>query len=129
MNSEKKPQILINGNPVFFGLTAAILFAIISIVILALCFYFSAIKEIYLEPIGTFLYLVGAFLGGRLAAKKAGGKGLLYGIEVGVLYYLFFLFISLLVSSSSLSFIGLGFKAFYTILVSAAGGICGLAFA
>jgi putative membrane protein (TIGR04086 family) len=129
MNSEKKPQFCINGNPIFFGLTGAVLFAIISIVILTLCFYFSAIKEIYLEPVGTFLYLVGAFLGGFLAAKKAGGKGLLYGIEVGVFYYLFFFFISLLVSSSSLSFIGLGFKAFYTILVSAAGGICGLAFA
>ncbi|HBG22547.1 MAG: TIGR04086 family membrane protein [Syntrophaceticus sp.] len=129
MSDEKSSLLSINGNPILFGLTAAILFAIISIVIIALCFQFTALKEVYLEPVGTFLYLVGAFLGGFLAAKKAGGKGLLYGLEVGTFYYLFFVIISLVLSTSSLSLIALGLKALYTILVSVAGGICGLAFA
>jgi putative membrane protein (TIGR04086 family) len=64
-----------------------------------------------------------------LAAKKAGGKGLVYGAGVGLCYYIFFVVISLFFSPGSLSVIALGFKGLYTLLVSAAGGICGLAFA
>lgn len=129
MSEEKSPLLSIKGNPIFFGLTAAILFAIISIAILAPVFQYSALNEVYLGPVGTFLYLIGAFLGGFLAAKKAGRKGLLYGIEVGICYYLIFVIVSLILSTNSLSLIALGLKALYTILVSAAGGICGLAFA
>lgn len=128
MNKEKSPTFRLSENPVFFGLTAAILFAIISIAVLAVCFYFSTLSELYLKPAGTFFYLAGGFLGGFFASKKAGGKGLLYGIEVGVCYYVFFVIISLFLSPGSLNVISLALKGIYTILVSAAGGICGLAF-
>jgi putative membrane protein (TIGR04086 family) len=129
VDNEKSPIFRISENPVFFGLTAAILFAILSIMVLALSFHLSALSELYLKPAGTFFYLVGSFLGGFLAAKKAGGKGLVYGAGVGLCYYIFFVVISLFFSPGSLSVIALGFKGLYTLLVSAAGGICGLAFA
>jgi hypothetical protein len=51
------------------------------------------------------------------------------GAGVGLCYYIFFVVISLFFSPGSLSVIALGFKGLYTLLVSAAGGICGLAFA
>jgi putative membrane protein (TIGR04086 family) len=102
VDNEKSPIFRISENPVFFGLTAAILFAILSIMVLALSFHLSALSELYLKPAGTFFYLVGAFLGGFLAAKKAGGKGLVYGAGVGLCYYIFFVVISLFFSPGSL---------------------------
>ncbi|MGB4503954.1 MAG: TIGR04086 family membrane protein [Syntrophaceticus sp.] len=129
MNNDKSPSSRIGENPLFWGLAVAILFVTISIAIVSLFFYFSNISEIYLKPAGSFFYLAGAFLGGFFAAKKAGRRGLVYGIEVGVCYYVFFMIISFLLSPGSLSVTALALKGIYTILVSTAGGVCGLAFA
>ncbi len=128
MGNKNSVLVHISKNPGVFGLLSAILFSIFAVIILAMLFQFTSVSEVYLKPIGTFLYLVGAFLGGFLAAKKAGHKGLIYGISVGFCYYLFFVIISLFLSIGSLTFTALVFKGLYSLLVSAAGGICGLAF-
>lgn len=128
MDNDKGPMFRLGDNPVIFGTAAAIVFVILCIVLLSLFFYFTSISELYLKPIGTFCYLVGAFLGGFLAAKKAGGKGLVYGAEVGVCYYVFMILFSLLVTPGSLSATTLLLKGLFTLVISTAGGICGLAF-
>jgi len=129
MNNEKTHVSFFGEKPLLFGLAVSIIFTVAGIAILSLGIYFSSISEMYLKPAGSFIYLTGAFLGGFLAAKKAGGKGLVYGVEVGICYYLFFIIVSLFLSTASLSIIALALKGIYTIIISAAGGICGLAFA
>lgn len=114
-------------NPVFLGLLFAIGFGLASTLLLTLIFYFTPLSENYLQPAGTTLYLIGAFLGGFLAAKKAGGKGLLNGTLVGVFYFLFFTLLMLLAARTPFSLLNLSLKALYTLIVSAAGGIIGIA--
>ncbi|HHW29034.1 MAG TPA: TIGR04086 family membrane protein [Syntrophomonadaceae bacterium] len=128
MDSDKNPIFRLTENPVAYGTGVALIFGILSIILLSIFFYFTTISELYLKPVGTFCYLVGGFLGGFLASKRAGGKGLIYGTEVGLCYFIFFILISLLISPESLSATAVVIKGFFTILVSAAGGICGLAF-
>lgn len=126
MPDEKMPTVI--ANPVVFGTLAAILIGVLGIIILSFCFYFTDFSESYLKPAGTAFYLLGAFTGGFLAAKKSGGKALLYGAEVGIFYFLFFAFALLLTSPASLSATTLGLKGIYTLLAAAAGGACGIAF-
>jgi len=128
MDNDKNPIFRLTENPVAYGTGAALVFGILCIILLSIIFYFTNISELYLKPIGTFCFLVGGFLGGFLAAKRAGGKGLVYGVEVGLCYFIFFILISLLILPESLSATAVVTKGFFTILVSAAGGICGLAF-
>jgi len=128
MDNDKNPIFRLTENPVAYGTGAALIFGILCILLLSIFFYFTTISELYLKPIGTFCYLVGSFWGGFLAAKKAGGKGLVYGAEVGLCYFIFFILISLLILPESLSATAVITKGFFTILVSSAGGICGLAF-
>ncbi len=128
MSDEKSPILGLFNNPVILGTTTAVLFGMACIILLALCFYFTTLSESYIKPAGTFFYLVGAFLGGFLAAKKAGRKALLYGAEVGLCYFLFFVLLSLLTSPGSLSASALSLKIAYTLLVSIFGGICGITF-
>ena len=54
MDNKKSPIFRISNNPIFYGLAAAILFASVSIILLALCLYFSTLSELYLKPAGTF---------------------------------------------------------------------------
>jgi putative membrane protein (TIGR04086 family) len=118
------------GNyPVIFGLLVAIAISLLSIVLLAVFFYLSSVSEGYLQPVGTAIYLLGGFIGGFLAAQKAGGKGILYGLEVGICYFIFFVLVILLLTPGSLTVLSVALKGVYTLLVSAVGGILGIAFA
>jgi putative membrane protein (TIGR04086 family) len=128
MDSNKNPIFRLTENPVVYGTGGALIFGILCIILLSIFFYFTTISELYLKPIGTFCYLVGGFWGGFLASKMAGGKGLVYGAGVGLCYYIFFILIFLLISPDSLTASAVVIKGFFTILVSAAGGICGLAY-
>ncbi|HHY41073.1 MAG TPA: TIGR04086 family membrane protein [Syntrophaceticus sp.] len=128
MDSNKNPIIRLTENPVVYGTGAALIFGILCIILLSLFFYLTTISELYLKPIGTFCYLIGGFWGGFLASKRAGGKGLVYGAEVGLCYYIIFILMLLLISPNSLTASAVIIKGFFTILVSAAGGVCGLAY-
>ncbi|MFY9272360.1 MAG: TIGR04086 family membrane protein [Thermacetogeniaceae bacterium] len=128
MDSDKNPFFRLAENPVIYGTGAALILGIFCVILLSIIFHFTSISELYLKPIGTFCFLVGGFFGGFLASKMAGGKGLVYGAEVGLCYYLIFILIFLLISPGSISASAAVIKGFFTILVSAAGGICGLAY-
>ncbi|MDH7576369.1 MAG: TIGR04086 family membrane protein [Bacillota bacterium] len=127
MSEEKNIISKYAGNPVCFGILVAVGFGLISTIFLTLIFYFTALSETYLQPAGTTLYLIGAFGGGLLAAKRAGGKGLLCGATVGIFYFLFFTLLVLLIAPASFSLVNLALKAVYTLIVSATGGIIGIA--
>ncbi|NPV28376.1 MAG: TIGR04086 family membrane protein [Firmicutes bacterium] len=127
MPEEKNLLSKYSVNPVFLGFLVAVGFGLTGTLLLTLIFYFSPLSENYLQPAGTTLYLTGAFLGGFLAAKKAGGKGLLNGTLVGVFYFLFFTLLVLLAARTPFSLLNLSLKALYTLTVSAAGGIIGIA--
>ena len=126
MPNEKSPILV--DHSLLFGTLVAISIGLLGIRMLSLCFYFTTFSEVYLKPAGTVLYLLGAFIGGLLAAKKAGGKALVYGTQVGVCYFLFFILALLLTSTASLSVGALALKGIYTLLAAVAGSICGLTF-
>jgi putative membrane protein (TIGR04086 family) len=116
------------GHPALYGLLVAAAIGIVGGILLAGIFYLTPLSEIYLQPAGTTVYLLGAFIGGLLAARKAGNRGVLLGIEVGGLYFLLFLILLLILSPRSLSAFSLFLKGVYTLVIAAAGGVIGIAF-
>ncbi len=127
MAEEKNIILKYTATPVFLGTLAAVGVGLTGTILLTLIFYFTSFSESYLQPAGAAIYLIGAFTGGFLAAKRAGGKGLLYGTGVGICYFFFFTLIVLATKPGSFSLLNLGLKAVYTFIVSAAGGIIGIA--
>lgn len=116
------------GNPVFLGTCGAIIIGLIGTMLLSIVFYLTPLSEAYLQPSGTTLYLAGAFSGGLIAARKAGGKAILYGSEVGIIYFFFFTVVTLLIAPGSFAMLALILKGVYTLMVSVAGGVIGIAF-
>jgi len=125
MTNEKNSKLI--THPLLFSTLVAILIGLFGILMLALCFYFTTFSEVCLKPTGTILYLLGAFIGGYLVAKKAERKVLVYGIQVGICYFLFFSIALMLTSAVPLSAETLILKGIYTLLASVIGSICGLA--
>lgn len=115
-------------SPLFWGIIVAVAIGLIGTFLLSFIFYFTSLPENYLKPTGIALYLIGAFFGGFTAAKKAGRKALLYGTEVGLFYFLFTVLTIALIAPTSFSFLNFSLKAVYTLLISAAGGVIGVAF-
>ncbi len=128
MSEERNLLSSLVDNPVVFGILGAIVIGLIGTILLSIIFYFTSFSEPYLQPAGTTLYLIGAFAGGFMASKKAGNRGIMYGAAVGLIYFLIFLFIMLISSPASLSVLTIFLRGIYTLIVSAAGGVVGIAF-
>jgi len=128
MSEERNLLSRLFENPVILGILGAIVIGLIGTILLSVIFYFTSLSESYLQLAGTTLYLIGAFAGGFMAAKKAGNRGIMYGAEVGLIYFLIFLFIMLISSPASLSALTVVLRGIYTLIVAAAGGIVGIAF-
>lgn len=128
MSREKRLISSLGKNPVVYGTLGAIVIGLIGTLLLSIVFYYTSLSESYLKPAGTFLYLICAFLGGFLASKKAGNRGIMYGGIVGLSYFLIVSLILLITSPASFSVFTIFLKGFYTLIVAAAGGVIGIAF-
>lgn len=128
MPEGKNPLLELMGNPFIYGILGALTIGLVGSLLLSIVFYFTSLSETYLQPAGTTLYLIGAFTGGFTAAKRAGNRGIMYGAEVGLVYFLIFLMLMLALAPASLSALTVVLKGIYTLVVAAAGGIIGIAF-
>lgn len=129
MPEERKASLIISRNPILYGTLGALVIGLAGTLILSAVFYYTSLSESYLDPAGTFLYLICAFIGGFLASKKAGNRGIMYGCSTGLSYFLTVLIIYLLISPQPLSISSILLKGIYTLIVGAAGGVLGIAFA
>lgn len=130
MPEERKASLtIISRNPILYGTLVALVLGLVGILVLSAVFYYTTLSNSYLDSVGTFLYLTCAFIGGFLASRKAGNRGIMYGSSTGLCYFLIVLTINSLISPQSIPISSVLLKGIYTILVGAAGGVIGIAFA
>jgi putative membrane protein (TIGR04086 family) len=116
-------------HPILLGAFVALAICLTGTLLLSLIFYSTSISETYLQVSGNVVYLAGAFFGGFAGAKKAGRKGVQYGVETGFCYYVAVAVIILIFAPTAFTWSAFGLKGLYSLIVSAVGGIFGIAFA
>ncbi len=129
MDDERGMLFRIASHPVTMGTVAAVIIGLAGTLLLSLVFYATPLSAAYLQPTANILYLVGAFAGGFVGAKKAGRMGILFGIETGICYFAFFVFLILLAAPGVLGALAFILKALYAVISAAVGGIFGIALA
>ncbi len=115
------------ARPVFWGTCIAVGIGLVGVFIMAVTLYLTPLSDTYCKPLAIALYIIGAFVGGFIGARKAEGKRLLCGIEVGLCYFCFVTLLSFLVAPAALSPLKASLKAVYTLLSSASGAVVGTA--
>lgn len=116
-------------HPVAQGTVVSLAIGLAGTLLLSLIFYTTSLSEAYLQPSGNVLYLAGAFFGGFVSAKKAGRKGMQFGVATGLCYSLVFAIIILIFAPATFTGLAFGLKCLYALVVAVVGGIFGIAFA
>jgi putative membrane protein (TIGR04086 family) len=129
VTNEKNILIRLAIHPIMLGTFVALAICLAGTLLLSLIFYATSLSETYLQVSSSIVYLAGAFFGGFAAAKKAGRKGVQYGVETGFCYYLAVAVIILIFAPTAFTWSTFGLKGLYSLIVSAVGGIFGIAFA
>jgi putative membrane protein (TIGR04086 family) len=125
---QKNALARLTGHPVSQGTAVALAICLAGSLLLSLIFYATSLSESYLQPSVSFLYLAGAFFGGFAGARKAGRKGIQFGVETGFCYYLMVAVIILILAPAAFTRLAFILKGLYSLIAAAAGGIFGIAF-
>ena len=118
----------LTSHPVTQGTVVALAVCLAGSLLLSLIFYVTSLSEAYLQPSVSVLYLAGAFFGGFAGARKAGRKGIQFGVETGFCYYLVITVIILILAPAAFTRLSFILKGLYSLIAAAAGGIFGIAF-
>lgn len=103
------------------SLILAYLTTIVSLLILAFGLYKFDLSEDVVQGGITAIYVLSAFIGGRVVGKLAKARRFFWGMIVGALYFLLLLLISLLVYRSA----AFGEQMMVSLLLCLAGGMLG----
>ena len=122
---ERAPQRMFNS--VLSGVISAVVMSLLLTVILAAILYFLPFPEQHLSPVSLAILLVSVFFGGNRAAKKVGGKGLIAGLWVGLVFFILMILITLVTSPASLGLVNSTAKLAYSVLAGVLGGISAVA--
>lgn len=104
------------------SLLVSCLLTVVLLFVLALLVLGAGLTEKIVAVAIIFIYVAATFAGGFLAAKRAPGRKFLWGLLVGLVYFLLLTVISA-VSAGSLA--GLGDSFLTTMLLCGAGGMLG----
>ena len=125
---QKNAIARLTSHPVTQGTVVALAVCLVGSLLLSLIFYATSLSETYLQPSVSVLYLAGAFFGGFAGARKAGRKGIQFGVETGFCYYLVVTAIILILAPAAFTRLSFILKGLYSLIAAAAGGIFGIAF-
>ena len=126
---EKTTSASFSLNAIFKGVLAALIITVLGCALLGIVYYVTSISETTLPLVASILYYISVFAGSVMAARWAGGKGLVHGIGVALLFILLgwlighFLLQTTMVVGVSLQ------KTIIAILVGAVGGVMGVGLA
>jgi len=111
------------------GLLLALVLAIVLSLFATLLLHFTSLSERLLPWITAAILLVSVFCGGGLAAARAGGKGLLHGLGVGLAFFVLMLVLGTLLFPGPATLMGVLEKLLLTVSAGALGGILGVSLA
>lgn len=125
-------QNLIKGGslqirPLMVGVSQGIGLSIASVLIITTAFFFTKLSSSLLMPVTHTMYGLCALWAGWVTAKKAGSKGLIYGVLAGVIFFLVSALAGLLLPDPATPMTTWWKKLLYAVFGGAVGGIGGVA--
>ena len=111
---------------VFKGVLLAVIFAFVSSLILGLILSFTSLPES--DLVVDIVYSLSIFLAAAYSTFKAGNKGLVYGIFIGLGFVFLLLILSAILQPESPLWINIGEKTIYSVIAGGVGGILGVIF-
>jgi putative membrane protein (TIGR04086 family) len=119
----------LNVATIFKGFIYAVTVSVILVLLISLIFYLTPLSEKFLEIISLLIIFTSVFIGGFIASKKAGTRGLVQGIGVGLIFLFFNLILSLLFGTDEFISNVLLAKTAASLIGGSLGGIIGISFA
>jgi len=111
------------------GFLVALLSAVVLGSILALIVYWSPLKETLLDPLADFTLMISVFIGGWYSANYHGNRGLVRGVVIGLLFFIFMLLVTLVVNPALVSLGSVIKDLLFGIACGGLGGILGVGMA
>jgi putative membrane protein (TIGR04086 family) len=111
---------------IFKGTAAAVLLTLTGTFFLSLIYHFTGLKESTLPLVGLILLLSSVFLGGFMASRQSGNRGLFHGLGVGIVFFLFIWIMMGLFLPAGTAFIPIIQKLLVCLAGGALGGILGV---
>lgn len=111
------------------GLLVALVLSVLLSLFSTLILHFSSLSERFLPWIAAAILLISVFCGSGLAAARAGKKGLLHGLGVGLGFLVLLLILGTLLFPDPLTLMGVLEKLLLAASAGALGGVLGVALA
>lgn len=111
------------------GFLVALFTALILGSVLALIVYWSPLKETLLDPLADFTLMISVFIGGWYSAYRAGNRGLVRGVIIGLLFFTLMLLVTLVVNPALVSFGSFIKDLLFAVACGGLGGILGVGMA
>ncbi|MGI6549239.1 MAG: TIGR04086 family membrane protein [Syntrophomonadales bacterium] len=110
----------------FRGLLVALISAVIIGSILAMVVYWTPLRETLLDPLADFTLMLGVFIGGWYSARHYGNRGLLRGMAIGLMFFVFVFLATLIFNPALVSFGSIIKDLALGIVCGGLGGILGV---
>ena len=111
------------------GFLVALLTAVILSSILALAIYWSPLQETLLSPLADFTLMISVFAGGWYSARHYGNRGLVRGVSIGLMFFLFVFLVTLVVNPALVSLSSVIKDLLFGVACGGLGGILGVGMA
>jgi putative membrane protein (TIGR04086 family) len=118
----------LNLATIFKGFIYAVTGSVILVLLVSLIFYLTPLSERFLEIISLLIIFTSVFIGGFIASKKSGNRGMVQGIGVGLIFLVFNLILTLFFGTDGFATNVLLSKIAACLIGGSLGGIIGISF-
>ena len=108
------------------GLGIAALLGILLCALASTLIYFTGLRETLITTFSKGILFISVLTGGCSVAKARGNKGLVRGMSLGLMFFILMLIVTLLGSSSHISWQGFLYTLLACLIAGGIGGILGI---
>ncbi|MDD2586806.1 MAG: TIGR04086 family membrane protein [Syntrophomonadaceae bacterium] len=108
------------------GLGSAAALSLILCLLSATIIYCTSLSEALLGSVGKIILIIAVFWGGCYVSKAHGSKGLVRGINMGIVFFILMLAATLIFNAALINFKTFFYTLFICITSGALGGILGI---
>jgi len=108
------------------GIGKALLTSILLSLLAAICVYYTGLAETLFAPLGNVILVISIFLGACHVSKCHGSRGLLRGINMGVVFFILLLIATLIFNPSLINLKTFLFTTLLCVISGGLGGILGV---
>jgi putative membrane protein (TIGR04086 family) len=108
------------------GILKAIVYSLVLSILATVLIYYSSLPETLFAPLGNLIMVISIFMGACHVSKAHGSKGLIRGVNMGVVFFILMFMATLAFNSSLISIKSFLFTLLLCVISGALDGILGV---